>query len=117
MNGELYVGLENDGLYAINMESLEMSLILADRSVSDIMVDKNGGIWATTLDNGVFYFPFKHISYLATDKSVLSIGEFHGDLYVGFRSGAVQLYDIDNNLVSLDKNIYSRKYSLHTSRF
>ena len=57
-NGNLYVGLYDEGLIVIpEGDSSQLYTLISNCSASGLTIDNNGAIWITTQDNGIYYIP------------------------------------------------------------
>lgn len=62
---------------------------LKGRAVSDIIQDKEGGMWISTLNGGIYYCKNFAIRNFATKGRVFSIAERKGTLYLGLENGGL----------------------------
>lgn len=99
-DGSIYLGLmEGNGLRKYNnLEDLRLdkfSLILAGKSVTWIAEDKDNGMWVSTIDDGYYYLPNKHVysfelpeAYRHKKIRSISVG-INGQFFVGLTSGEI----------------------------
>ncbi len=91
-DGTLWVGKEFSGVDKYNSDLIHLGpseSYLKGISVSSVLVDNEGGVWYTSLGNGVFYRPTKAFtSYTSSDGlsgiNVKAVAPFKGKLYLGF---------------------------------
>lgn len=63
--GEQLWGCTNDGIYEINIsENAIKNAFLIGKRISDIVQDKEGNHWISTLDNGLYLMPNKNLKSL-----------------------------------------------------
>lgn len=102
-DSELWV-CTNDGIFEVNTEknSLENSF-LSGKRISDIVVDKEGNHWISSLDNGLFFMPnltLKSLSFKDIDEqnkpnfSRVKIAK-NGHFFVATSTGSV--FEFDEN--------------------
>ncbi|MES2679650.1 MAG: histidine kinase [Bacteroidota bacterium] len=53
--GHLWIGCQNDGLYEIDTKDSVIGHYLDNIAVNDVLVDFQGGVWASTYGEGVFH--------------------------------------------------------------
>ncbi len=101
----LWAGYFNAGVQAFEDESLERSFTLeglSDFSVTSVMQDYEDGLWISTLDQGVFYYPNltvenyrlpngTHISSVAYAKDQVFLGNYDGEVFRVSDKGKVNL--------------------------
>ncbi len=96
-DGNLYVGIQNIGLVCFTRGILSESnklTVLKKVSVTGISIDKSGGIWCSTLENGVLYcensfiYKINHITFKNTKSCVFKkvnsfvwLSDINGDLW------------------------------------
>src|SRR5581483_12088449 len=75
----IWIGFRNSGLAYYPKSNINGSPVwsLAGQSVSNIVMDKEGGIWATTLEKGIFYasnnYVIDYSNNKGLDRAILSI--------------------------------------------
>lgn len=83
-NDNLYVSHSNTGLwYYPNGNAAQKKCLLPNARISNVMIDRNGGIWAGTLFKGLFYFESeKHNKLkLENDRSVSELLGFEDKIF------------------------------------
>lgn len=90
----LWVGCFNDGVEVFTDETMKKSFrlgSLADLSVSSVLQDREDGMWLSTLDQGVFYFPNLTVqNYQFPNKTKISaVAEAADKVYIGNYDGEV----------------------------
>jgi two-component sensor histidine kinase len=86
---------------------------LPNYSVTDILRDREGGLWLSTLENGVFYFPnenFINIENISPSKHITKIVKASNAIY--FVSGYEKLFLLnpDNRMHNvINESIYIRR--------
>ncbi|HZH38204.1 MAG TPA: two-component regulator propeller domain-containing protein, partial [Flavisolibacter sp.] len=96
-NNEIYVGFENTGAGLYRLQEGEIrgpaENYLSGYSVTSIFQDNQGGLWLSTLENGLFYsYPSKPRLWNNPDK-IVHIEKRKEKTYVGFNSGAIQIFN------------------------
>lgn len=100
----IWVGVVGSGLYYFGDGDISKQPIhsLRTHSVSGIVEDWEGGIWATTLNKGIFYAANKHlVSYRAFEglnMATTSLSTFQGKVFVGTEN--LKLFQIDQSAIS-----------------
>jgi ligand-binding sensor domain-containing protein len=92
-DGQLWLGTIQQGAYCIDPVSGETNRCLQGYTVTSIREDTEGGIWMTTLENGVFYLPYKKVWSFKqpgkdVDKIMSILGEPDNRVWVGTGNGA-----------------------------
>lgn len=116
-DGIVWVGLHQRGIKAFANSNFEHPIfhLLQEHSVSSICKDTEGGYWATTLDNGVCYFPclkvknFTQISGIK-NKFVASIARKGNEIC--FAGNAPQVYSFDGDSLSTFYQFESSKMNI-----
>ncbi len=100
---ELWV-CSNDGIFEIDTSAnLARNRFLKGKRISDIVKDKEGNHWISTLDNGLFLMPdknFRSLNFLQSEEqkkpnfSRLKIAK-NGHFFVATSTGSV--YELDKN--------------------
>src|ERR1035437_5467287 len=115
-NNMIWVGSYNGGVEAINENDFMGPIVhnyLKNNSVSSVLEDREGGIWFSTLDDGVFYLPSQNtFSYSSPadlpDDDILRVETGDKETYLGTGNGFLSVikknritnYPIDTNLHS-----------------
>ena len=95
----IWIATLNNGLIRINKEGLVLEQYLKDLTVNDVMIDKNGSLWASTATNGVFYC--KDISGVSSDlpkklgNGVCFIKKAGKNLYIAKSNG--EIFELGEN--------------------
>jgi len=88
----LWVGTRR-GAYEYNSSIKEPNMVLENMEVSSVNIDFEGGLWFTTLNNGVFYKSNTLIECLYSSNSNQPVGAissfswFNNELWIGRNSG------------------------------
>ncbi len=98
-DGFYWVGYTNDGADKItkdNFSIVDHPAILSNKSITQVLQDHEGGMWFSTLEEGVYY-----TSNLKTKtinlKDKIRFATFHTNyLVVGDQKGSVSAYDLNN---------------------
>lgn len=67
--GGIWLGLLKNGAKMIRSDGTDLIHVLKDNSVSSICRDHEGGMWFTTLEDGLFYTPTLEVETLPTSKN------------------------------------------------
>ncbi len=100
--GNIWVGLANGGVYFYKKGNFDTTpqIYLNNLSISNILFDKENGIWLSSFEKGVFYTPFLNyygfakISDLATN--IAGIGSFGSNIFVATTSN--KIFSIHQNM-------------------
>ncbi|MFK7784792.1 MAG: two-component regulator propeller domain-containing protein [Crocinitomicaceae bacterium] len=85
-----WIGYQNDGTRIFSAEGKVVNHFLKDYSVSSVYSDHEGGIWISTLNNGVFYCAQTSIDYFESLGSIKDLAEDHsGGVYCATVSGKI----------------------------
>lgn len=107
-----WIGLNGKGVLKFSNNSFlhpQEIKPLKDRSVTSVLQDKEGGLWFSTLEKGVYYFPNVEIKqYNMPEDSKMNFGTAN-DKYVliGFYSGMV---------LCIDKKTRKTKWSIDLTK-
>ncbi|NEU09478.1 hypothetical protein GZH53_14225 [Flavihumibacter sp. R14] len=103
---KLWISSVNNGIYIVEPDGKTISHHLAKKVISQIMEDRDGNIWVTTLGSGLIILPANTENVLQyttgaglfenTVYSVVKDGS--GQLWLGMKSGNINL--IDRNRIS-----------------
>jgi hypothetical protein len=115
-NKLIWVGSYNGGVEAISENDLMGPIVhnyLKDNSVSSVLEDMEGGLWFSTLDDGVFYLPSHNtFSYVyptdLPDNDILHVETGDKVTYLGAGNGFLSV--IKNNRITnypIDTNLHS----------
>jgi signal transduction histidine kinase len=110
-DNNLWIGFQNHGLVRYSTADFKDPWTLqrvSNISVSGILKDSEGGLWVTTLENGVFYVPSLSVDlfpYLDSSKvkSILVSGD---RVMFGNYKGALLSMDIKTKRSSFEKKFY-----------
>jgi ligand-binding sensor domain-containing protein len=93
-------GGTRNGMYLLNYPSLTVNrFYLSGRSVSSVLEDREGGIWFSTFEDGLFYAPAPNIQHFTTEDGLLFnritclSKDPQGLLWIGSESSAFSIYD------------------------
>ncbi len=94
----VWVGMENKGLRLYSKYGKLVSHVLRDKSVSDMYIDHQGGMWVSTLYSGVFYASSPLVSKISLpienpDRIYDLTATPDGHLFLGFNDGRVLQFD------------------------
>ncbi|MEM6720611.1 MAG: LytTR family transcriptional regulator DNA-binding domain-containing protein [Bacteroidota bacterium] len=98
-----FVGYYFGGGVFMDVEGNVQKRFLPNESVSDFIIDHEGGYWFSTLHSGVFYIKEPYIKAFETsiNSPVRTLTKTKtNDLYIGYQSGEVLKLDADKNLAS-----------------
>ena len=98
-DGSILIGDTYDGLFKYadweDVKQQRAAKWLPGKAISSVFLDRDGGLWVSTLENGVFYCPDLNLKIYDQSTglpdnniSALCIGE-KGELFVGLRKGKV----------------------------
>ncbi|MCW3085203.1 MAG: hypothetical protein JWP12_2569 [Bacteroidetes bacterium] len=125
-NGHIWVGT-NKGLYELN-ENLEiLNYYFENLNISDILFDRQGGMWVSSIEKGIYYCKDIYTTYydnipelsgnISLVKKVgtkLFVGTGNGSLFVN-ESDSLRKIDMNNNGSYItDATIYDGQYMIGT---
>lgn len=118
-DGNIWSGGRERGLTVFSREGEWVQNILPSASVSDVLIDKDGGMWVSTLNQGVAYVPDRKIRtyYSDGDNRTSSIAcTPDGTVWIGYRDGYIS--HVSNDTVTpFHVPITSRlSYSVYNDR-
>jgi two-component sensor histidine kinase len=83
--GHIYLGIRHLGLVKLIEGDITKSRsLIPGKNISSILIDKDYGIWASSLFDGLFYIKDEDVNQLALEgsKQVLAIEEYNHEIYV-----------------------------------
>ncbi|WP_459213196.1 LytTR family transcriptional regulator DNA-binding domain-containing protein [Aquimarina rhabdastrellae] len=91
---QFFIGYEFGGGKFVNKKGEILKEFLKDKSVTNFLIDHEGGYWFTTLDSGVYYVKnpsiIIHDSIFQNSKHVNSLAKTHNnELLIGFKNGRI----------------------------
>lgn len=92
-----WIGYEYGGFHIYDLEGNLIREFLSNKSVTDLLIDKSGGLWVSTLFSGIYYTPNLNFnSYkFGTDKNIYSLSaDENQNLVVVSRNGSI--YKMEN---------------------
>lgn len=107
----LWVGTDNDGIYAVKESSGEVRHIpagVAPSAVMGLLEDSTGKIWFGSYIGGFGYIDPKtlHLTYLDRSKSVYSFVEDNQKhIWIGSMGGGLLSYDLNTGKLDYDDNL------------
>lgn len=111
-----FVGYYGKGAEIRNVDGDVIETFLPEKSVSNFLVDAEGGYWFTTLNDGVFYIR-KPKMKVFTRKTIKSLVKDHRNkLYVGFQTGDIATVE-KSNFKTLYKSSNKDKALVEFDRF
>jgi hypothetical protein len=84
-----FVGYYNNGAEIRNAYGKVFDKFLPNKSVSNFLIDKEGGYWLSTLDNGVYYIKNPKIKTLIKSHITSLVKDNKNNLYAGFSNGDI----------------------------
>jgi ligand-binding sensor domain-containing protein len=107
---DLWISSMNNGLFILKPDGKTVLHYLAQKIISDTMLDRDGNIWVTTLGEGLIILPAQTenlLQYTAEsglpENSIYSvIADRSGKIWLGLKSGSISQIDGKNiNLIDL----------------
>lgn len=106
VGNQLFVGYYNGGVKVFDVQTSKKGVrlmlrkhLLMDFSVTSVMKDSEGGVWVSTLEDGIKYYPFFHVNHYTTaenlpNNNVTAVVGHQNRVYLGLNYRSVQqLYD------------------------
>jgi|GEM_PF-1173887 len=92
----LILGFENGGavVYELKGEKLTATAThyLGDRSVSCVYRDRQGGLWFSTLEDGLYYEYPTAVRYWQGQEQIVFLASAASTIFTGYRSGIIDLF-------------------------
>lgn len=105
--GNIWVGLDQEGLYKISPEGTILEHYFPETSINSILFDDQSGLWVSTAGQGIFHcksiYDYSFLNYPGLMESVgmakkidsiLFIGTFGGDLFKIKQNGIPEQIDL-----------------------
>jgi len=122
---QVLIGLRNGGVGLYNMDSSGMlhgpvKSWLKDLSVTNIHHDRQGGLWFTTIENGLFYAHPTLASYYTGPGQIIFIASRKGRTYACYQSGMIHVLQHGELLrqklqLPLERNEHPAHYTFNAS--
>jgi len=100
LNGKFFMAKIKSGLEVYDKDPFSgtAAKYLDGLSVSDVALDREGGLWVSTLDHGIYYLPNKNIFEVAFntthfEKTVTSMVSTKDKVYFGTLNGHIYEWD------------------------
>lgn len=121
---EVWIGLYNQGFLILDRTQNHtlISQDLTGLSISKIYTDKNGGMWFTTLEDGLFYssnpnyYTLNKADGLPSDHVTIMEG-FKDKLLIGDNTGNLTTFDHDLNKINTVQNSIKRFPKILKNKF
>lgn len=101
----IWVGMVGEGVWCFPKGDLEArpSQFLPGRSVSSILEDREGGMWFTTLDDGLYYthgmeIISERVEFQGRFASVAKLAVANNELWIGTKHGQLFSRSLEGNL-------------------
>ncbi|XZF12757.1 sensor histidine kinase [Chitinophagaceae bacterium MMS25-I14] len=111
-DGHMLVGVLNEGLFEFNEDLVLLHHYLPRLTVTDILFDTSGGMWVSTLEQGIFHCRNIHEYYYNNFPEfaghISMIRQVQGKLFIGTAAGTVMAVDTSMHIVSLRHNAFVR---------
>ncbi len=75
VDNNIWTGTYNNGMYVIPVDrqnKIKPLRILKNASASSVLQDNENGVWITSLDKGLFYYPYFEVKYFDVEDGLLS---------------------------------------------
>ncbi len=111
INGKIWLGTPS-GAYCMNLQGGIEKHFFQTEKISDIIIDREGNYWFSSLQNGIFVIPDLDIQSITTSNSTIKDNNITAlkatsanDLFIGTYSGDVYHYSVkENELEQLPKS-------------
>ena len=103
----LIIGTNGKGIKIFEKENLKLEpkTLLKGENISSILIDKEEGIWASTISSGIYYFPAFYISLLDSysfHNLKLNTATVHNDRIIkGHKDGIIQIINTSGSVKRL----------------
>jgi len=102
-NDEIWIGTK-DGVFCF--ENYDLSAppkykLLPNNAITSVLIDHEGGIWFSTLENGVFYLPCLNVKSVSSqnrssaNRRITSLYEYENKIWYGTYTGAFGFIEND----------------------
>lgn len=88
-NDSFFVGYYSNGAEIRDISGTIIERFLPSKSVSNFLLDAEGGYWFTTIDDGVFYIKNPDIKVLSEEHISSLVKDHLNNLYLGFENGNI----------------------------
>ncbi|RSK39664.1 ligand-binding sensor domain-containing protein [Mangrovimonas spongiae] len=88
-NNLFFVGYYSLGAEIRDVHGNIYERYLPNKSVSNFLIDSEGGYWISTLENGVFYIKNPKIKVFTEDHISSLVKDNNGNLFAGFNNGDI----------------------------
>jgi signal transduction histidine kinase/ligand-binding sensor domain-containing protein len=80
---------------------------LKEHSVTGVLQDNEGGIWLTTLENGVYHFSNLNVQFFSTNLNgkVTAVYSSRGEILTGHENGTLCFYDVERKKITTNQLI------------
>nr|MCH9660273.1 LytTR family transcriptional regulator DNA-binding domain-containing protein [Bacteroidota bacterium] len=107
-SSRFFVGYEFGGVKIIDKHGVVINEFLEDKSVTNFLIDRDGGYWFTTLDSGVYYIENPSMGvYTINNEEFLHINSLtktnNNDLYIGYNNGTIAKLQRDRTSKLIDQ--------------
>jgi ligand-binding sensor domain-containing protein len=90
----------NIGLFQWNLTNNTTQQYFKDFIVSDVIFDREGNLWASTVETGIYLVPSlkpRLYDFITKEKKIHHIAkDKHGNLLIGYGNGSIVYWDIKN---------------------
>ena len=110
---QYWIGFRYGGVKLYEKNGTEIRHFLNDKSVTQLYVDHEDGIWISTLEHGVFKFSNRDMAAVerTIGSKITSLENGNkGNIYIGYDFGRVDVIAGGHNI----KNLYSPKFGFST---
>lgn len=119
-SSHFFIGYLFGGGTIVDVKGNVTASFLKDQSVTNFLIDREGGYWFTTLYSGVFYIKEPKIRIFrqnSIDMPIYSLTKnSNNELFVGYDNGRILKIDRDNNsIVYTNSNNMRRSFMEHDS--
>lgn len=106
-NEHFFVGYEFGGGKIINKKGRILKSFLKGKSVTDLLIDHEGGFWFTTLNSGIYYVKNPSVNiYNIADQTNIHVNNLaktkNKELLVGYNNGDILKLLKNRNSITLD---------------
>jgi ligand-binding sensor domain-containing protein len=106
VQGKIWVGA-GTGAYAFDKEWNELfngKALFPGKSISDVLLDKEGNYWFSTLQDGIFVIPDLEVVHYSTENSLMADNRVRcletdndNTLFIGYQNGALSRFNLNNH--------------------
>jgi len=111
-SAHFFVGYHFGGAKIVNTKGQIQEEFLKNKSVTNFLIDHEGGYWFTTLSSGIFYIKAPSVFVFQNSRTnakphISSLAKNHkNELFIGYKNGGFAKKSVDNNYTLNQSKVY-----------